>query len=362
MATGPTAIAHMWGLKGMDTNLKEQQKNKSLLATLSLPALAVLACLAALNLRSGAGVWVSLPLYPLCVAAACFLKVKLWQRVALFPLFTAVVCLGESDTPWEVLPYMGMSFLCLCLVTTGVWLLRKKDIKKGLLGGGLVALYLVSSFFVLGNPFQAISKGAVLNDYIADRYGEGSHFTQVWYDTSSGYYTVTAYNEKYPTETAEIFLMNDRVVDHYKELVEEQATREQAKKITDVLRKAFPQDTFAVYGRQVDGFMTDGKQYLPGEDVISPDRMHFYVEIGAETSVEKYLDAMAWYRKILDAAGVEYASVTFLGGTNFYYRTAVFTRPQKSIFPVSPQVSVHVRRHPEQYGFLADLPLPLITP
>ena len=343
-------------------NVKEQHKNKTLFESLSLPLLAILACIAALNLRSGAGVWVSLPLYPVCVAVSCFLKVKFWQRVALFPLFTAVVCLGESDSPWDVLPYMGMSFLCLCLVTAGIYLIRKKQWKKGALGGGLIALYLVASVLALGNPFTALSKGNMLNEYIAAHYGEGSHFTQVRYDTASGNYTVTAYNKKYPTETAEIFLQNDRVVDHYKVLVEKQATREQAQKITELLRNAFPNDTFSVTGVRVDGFMKGEDLYSPTTTAFDGDRMHFYVEIGAETSVEKYQEAVAWYRKILDASGLEYASVTVLGGTNFFYRTAILARPQQSFFPVSEEVSVHVKRHPEQHEFLADRELPVLIP
>ena len=338
--------------------MKEQQKNKTLFASLSLPLLAILACIAALNLRSGAGIWVSLPLYPVCVAAACFLKVKIWQRVALFPLFTAVVCLGESDSPQEVLPYMGMSFLCLCLVTAGIYLIRKKQWKKGLLGGGLIALYLAASLLTLGNPFTALSKGTLLNDYISLHYGEGSHFTQVRYDTSSGNYTVTAYNKKYPTETAEIFLQNDRVVDHYKVLVEQQITREQGQKITELLRKAFPQDTFSVTGVQVNGFMKDGEKYDSELTKISPDQMHFYVEIGAESSVENYREAAAWYRKVLDASDLDYASVTFLGGNNFFYRTAVYVKSQKGFFPTTDTVSVHVKRHPDKFDFLADKPLP----
>lgn len=342
--------------------MKEQQKNKSLFTSLSLPILAVLACIAALNLRSGAGVWVSLPLYPVCVAISCFLKVKVWQRVALFPLFTAVVCLGESNSPEEVLPYLGMSILCLGYVTTGIYLLRKKVWKKVLPGVGFIVLYLAISLFVLGNPITALPKGAILNDYIADNYGEGSHFTQVRYDAPSGNYTVTAYNKKYPTETAEIFLMNDRVVDHYKALVEQQATREQAKKITELLRKAFPRDTFSVSGVRIDGFLEDGTPYDTTRTDIAEERMHFRVEIGAETSVEKYLEAVAWYRKVLDASNAGYASVTFLGGTNFYYRTAVFARPQKGIFPLPAEVSVYVKRHPDNFWFLENKPLPVLVP
>ena len=342
--------------------MKEQQKNNSLLASLSLPALAVLACIAALNLRSGAGIWVSLPLYPICVAAACFLKVKIWQRVALFPLFTSVVCLGESNSPWDVLPYLGMACLCLGLVTAGVYQIRKKQWKPCIIGGGLIALYLVASFLALGNPFTALSKGNTLNEYIASRYGEGSHFTQVRYDTASGNYTVTAYNEKYPTETAEIFLLNDRVVDHYKDLVEQQATREQAHKITELLRKAFPNDTFTVTGVRVDGFMKGDELYNPTEAVISGERMHFYVEIGAEPSVEKYREAASWYRKILDASDLQYASVTFLGGTNFFYRTAILARPQQSFFPAVEEVTVQVKRHPVQHEFLADREMPVLIP
>lgn len=342
--------------------LKEKLQNHSLHATLSLIALALLACVAALNLRSGAGVWVSLPLYPVCVAAVCFLKVKLWQRVALFPLLTAVVNLGESDSPWDVLPYVGMSLLCLCLVTAGVYLLKKKELKKGIAGGCLVAVYLLCSLLVLGNPFTALSRGAMLNNYITAHYGEGTHFTQVRYDTDSGNYTVTAYNEKYPTETAEIFLVGDMIVDHYKDLAEQQATREQAQKLTKILREAFPNDTFTVIGTGVDRFMEHDGVYLPGQTELSPDRMHFCVEIGAETTVEKYREAAAWYRKMLDSSGAEYASVTFLGGTNFYYRTAITTRPQDSIFPVPQDVSVYVRRHPGQYRFLAERQMPVINP
>ncbi len=343
-------------------DLKEQQKNTSLRSTLSLLALAALACVAAMNLRPGAGIWVSLPLYPVCVAIACFLPAKLWHRVTFFPLLTAVVNLGESDSPWDILPYLGMSLLCLCLVTGGVYLLRKKEWRHRLIGGGLAAVYLLVAFFALGNPFTAIAKGSKLNEYLESHYGEGTHFSQVRYDTTSGCYTVTAYSEKYPTETAEIFLLGDMIVDHYRDLAEIQITREQVRQMTDVLRKAFPGDTFAVSGVKVDNFLPEGTRYDVYQTKVSPSDMHFCVEISSESSVEKYREAVSWYQKILKAYGLEYASVTFLGGTNFYYRTAISVRAQQSFFPVVEEVSVYVRRHPMHYDFLADRQLLSLAP
>lgn len=331
--------------------MKNKKTISSGLSLVYMLLLGLLASLAALTMRASAGVWSTVPLYPLCVAAACFVPAKTWHRFLFFFGITLFLNLAES-TPSECLPYLLVAVGCFAAVSAAVALLKSKKIKKSLIGGGILLCYLAFSFLYMGNPFAAFGKSAVLNDYIEAHYGEGNHFENVRFDTTSGFYTVTAYNKRFPSETAEIFLMGDRVVDHYKELVEDQAMREQALKLTTTLREAFPKDTFSVTGVKIDGFLKDGEKFDAYETKADPNAMHFYIELTGKPTFDKYYEGVNGYARTFEMMETEFASVTYLCGTGLHFRVAI--NPETSDgFYVSPErIAIHTISHPENHYFL----------
>lgn len=333
------------------TKLKKTKELSPILSAASMLLLGLLACAASLTMRASAGIWSTLPLYPVCVAAACFLPVKAWHRFLFFGGITLILNLAES-TPMESIPYLLVAAGCFALVSGGIALLKQKKLKSGLLGGGLLVCYLVFAFLYMGNPFTAFGKSAALSEYIETHYGEGNHFENVRYDTTSGCYTVTAYNQRFPSETAEIFLMGDRVVDHYKELVEEQTLREQALVLTKVLREAFPGDSFTVTGVKIDGFLHDGEKFDAYRTKADPKDMHFYVELSGKPVFEKYYHGVQGYARTFAMKGTEFASVTYLCGTGLHFRVAIQPQVSDGFYVTPERIAIHTVAHPENHFYL----------
>ena len=333
------------------TKLKRKAELSPALSALYMLLLGLLACVASLTMRPSAGIWSTLPLYPICVAAACFIPAKPWHRFLFFGGITLLLNLAES-TPMESLPYLLVGIGCFGAVSIAMALLKSKKLKKSLIGGGILVCYLAFSFLYMGNPFAAFGKSAVLDEYIQTHYGEGNYFENVRYDTVSGCYAVTAYNKKFPSETAEIFLMGDRVIDHYRELVEQQAMREQALVLTTTLREAFPKDSFTVIGVKIDGFLENGEKYDAYETKADPKDMHFYVELSGKPIFEKYYEGVQGYARTFAMLKTEFASVTYLCGTGLHFRVAINPQISDGFYVTPEKIAIHTVAHPENHYYL----------
>ncbi len=331
--------------------LKRKAELSPALSLLYVLLIGLLACAASLTMRSSAGIWSTVPLYPVCVAVACFIPAKSWHRFLFFGGITLLLNLAEG-TPAECLPYLLVAVGCFGTVSVAMALLKSRKLKKSLIGGCILVSYLVFSFLFMGNPFVAFGKSAALNEYIETHYGEGNHFENVRYDTTSGCYTVTAYNKRFPSETAEIFLMGDRVIDHYRELVEQQALREQALVLTTTLREAFPKDSFTVTGVRIDGFLKNGERFDAYETKADPADMHFYIELSGKPIFEKYYEGVQGYARTFAMKNTEFASVTYLCGTGLHFRVAIIPEISDGFYVTPETIAIHTVAHPENHYFL----------
>lgn len=332
-------------------NVKNKKEVSPFLSTAYMLALGLLACCASLTMRASAGIWTTVPLYPICIAAACLLPVKPRHRVLFFGGITLFLNLAES-TPAESLPYLLVALGCIITVSVGMALIKLKKVRTCGVGILLILGYLVFSFFYMGNPFVAFDKSDVLNEYIDAHYGDGNHFENVRFDPVSGCYAVTAYNEKFPAETAEIFLSGDTVVDHYRDLVEDQTMREHTLKITMILREAFPADSFTVSGVRIEGFLKSGEKFDAYETKADPNKIHYYVELMGRPNYDKYYEGVQSYATAFSAMKAEFASVTYLCGTGLHFRVAIVPGGQNGIFPTRESFAIHTVSHPENHYFL----------
>ena len=146
--------------------------------------------------------------------------------------------------------------------------------------------------------------------------------------------------------------MEGRIIDHYKELVEEQTLREQALELTKILREAFPKDSFTVRGIKIDHFLEDGEKFDAYETKADPQNMHFYITISGKPIFEKYYEGALGYAQILSAKKTQYATVTYLCGTGLHFRVAINPQTYDGIFITPEKIAVHVISHPENHFYL----------
>ena len=128
--------------------MKNKKEVSPLLSTAYMLALALLACFAALTMRASAGIWTTVPLYPICVAVACLIPAKPWHRVLFFGGITLFLNLAES-TPAESLPYLLVALGCIITVSVGMALIKLKKVRTCGIGVLLILGYLVFSFFYI---------------------------------------------------------------------------------------------------------------------------------------------------------------------------------------------------------------------
>lgn len=334
--------------------LKEKEKqniqNPSLL---SLLLLVLLACTAAVAFRRSSGVWMILPIYPLCIAAASFLPVKRVMRAVFFLVLTAVLNMVESTDTLDLAILCGIAAACFLLVELAVSLFRKKQAVPCIIGAAVLLVYLGVSSLFIGNPFSALTADSKLNDYIEETYvtATGTHqFDAIRYDRKSALYTVKATNEAYPTESREITLMGDHIADRYRDMLEDQEMREQALAITEILREAFPKDSFTVLRLGIDGFARGLQAYSTENTTDYRDRMDFCIQLSGKPTYEKLLNAAVQYNEVLVSSGVQYDDLVFTGGEGLRFRMEISPQKANGIFREEMTVSVYVLRHPEHYS------------
>ncbi len=324
-------------------------------STLHLLILALLSCVAALSFRKSAGIWMMIPVYPLCVAAASFLSVKRWQRGVFFLALIAILNLVENERQIEILRIVGMALLTFLFIELAVWSMRKKKIAICLCGVVLIAGCLCANALLFGDPFSAFHAQKQLTEYIRQQYDmeNGGHtFGNVRFDTDSKLYTLTAYNDIYPTETGEIFLCGGYVVDHYRELLEKQQMQEPATELTNILREAFPSDSFTVVCLGISKYPTNGQKLSAHDTTDYSSQISYCIQLSGKPNYEKLITAAKKYLDVLTDSGLSYGDLTFTSSVGTLYRLSVTPSNLSGRYYESFTSGVYVLRHPEQYLFL----------
>lgn len=345
--------------------LNEKKQSKQQNSPLALLLLAVLACIAAVTFRRSSGIWMLLPIYPLCIALSSVLSnyfpVKRLLRGVFFLVLTAALNLVESTDTFETAVIIGLAFACFLLVEFAVWLIGKKRMLSCIGGVALLVCYLFASSMFLGNPISAWQANSKLNEYINANYvteGSGHQFESIRYDRNAGVYTVNATNTDYPTESRHIFLAGDHVVDHYRGILEDQEMRDTALAITEVLREAFPKDAFTVIRLGIDGFSDEEQAYSAHHETDYSSRMNFCIQLSGKPTYEKLLDAALSYNTVLASSNVSYGSVVFTGGEGLRFRMEITPMTENGIFREEMATAVYVLRHPDHYSHLEQNGIP----
>lgn len=331
-------------------------QSRSTPGLLQLLPLAVLACIAALSFRQSTGFWMMFPIYPICVAVASLLPSKRWQRGVFFLLLTAVLNLVELDSLQSTLPVIGVAFAFFVLAELAVWCFRRKKIFPCVIGVILALGCLCTNALLFGDPFSAYAAQKKIDAYIEQTYDveNGGHtFGRIRFDTSSRLYTLTASNERYPNETGELFLCGGYVVDHYRDVLEEQEMQEPANKFITVLREAFPNGAFTVVRLGIDNFPSPDEPYSIHLHKDYSGQVSYCIQIGGATSFDKLLANARKYLDVLSDAGVPYRNLVFTGGEGLRYRISLTPVGQSGIYYEDFETGMYVLRHPENHTYLA---------
>lgn len=337
-----------------ESEKKSAKKNQAGILQL-LPA-AILACVAAISFRQSMGFWMMFPIYPLCVAIAALFPGKRWHRGVFFLVLTAALNLMEQESPYDALFIVGAAFVFFVLIELAVWCFRRKKAFPCVIGVVLSVGCLCANALLFGDPFSAFSAQKKLDTYIEQTYDieNGGHtFGTIRFDTKSRLYTRTASNKRYPTETGELFLCDDYVVDHYLDVLEAQAMQKPAEALTSVLREAYPNASFTVIRLGIADFPAPETVYSIYDETDYSGKVSYCIQLGGTTTYARLLENARKYQDVLSASGVSYGKLIFTGGEGLRYRISLTPVGQNGTFYEGFETGVYVLSHPENHTYLA---------
>lgn|GEM_PF-1433415 len=339
------------------TELKEMTKQKN--STVALLCTILPACIAAASFRWGAGIWMILPIYPLCVAVSSVLSryfpIKLWLRAAFFPVMTSLLnmMLGDSTTDTLIAAIIAAS--SFLLIELAVALCMSKRAFRVVCGVTVAVLCVMGTALYLGNPFSALQADGVLRSYIEAHYDTeaGGHtFGDIRLDHRTGYYAVTASNVEFPTEVCHILVADGFVIDHYRDVLEDQETRDEALEITKTLRESFGTDMFSIVQTGIGSFSRSLEHYSVYNTTDYASHTDFCIRMSGKPTMEKLFDAALNYHTVLEASDLVYDEILYLGGEGLRFRMAVRIPSKDDIFDREIETSVYILRHNENHGYL----------
>lgn len=336
------------------TALKEKIKQKN--STAALLCTIIPACIGVAAFRWGAGIWMILPIYPLCVAVSSILSryfpIKLWLRAMFFPVMTSLLNMMLGETTEDTAIAAGIATATFLLIELAVSLCMSKQALRTVCGAVIAVICVVATSLYLGNPFSAVQADGVLRDYIEQHYEGGHTFGAVRYDHRTGYYSVTASNRDFPSEMCHIYAYGDFVIDHYRDMLEDQETRDAALAITTTLRESFGTDMFSIVQMGIGEFERSlVKHHIYNETDYASDT-DFCIRMSGKPTLEKLYDAALNYHTVLENSDLKYNRILYAGGEGLRFRIALEIPAKDDIFNRKIKTSVYVLRHNEHYTHL----------
>ncbi len=339
--------------------LKEMTRQKN--STVALLCTILPACIGAATFRWGSGIWMILPIYPLCVAVSSVLSryfpIKLWLRAAFFPVMTSLLNMMLGENMQDTIVAAAIATVSFLLIELAVALCMRKRLFHTLSGVLIALVCIAATSLYLGNPISAVKADGILRKYIETHYDTeagGHEFGTIRYDYRTGYYSVTAYNYESPAETCHILAIGDFVVDHYRDLLEDQETRDEALAITTTLRKSFGSDMFSVVQMGIGEFKRSLINYSVYNETEYASDMDFCIRMSGKPTLEKLYDAALSYHTVLESSDLQFDELLYAGGEGLRFRIAIRIPSKDNIFDRGIKTSVYVLRHNEHHTRLQE--------
>lgn len=336
------------------TALKETIKQKN--STAALLCTIIPACIGAAAFRWGAGIWMILPVYPLCVAVSSILSryfpIKLSLRAMFFPVTTSLLNMMLGETTEDTMIAAGIATATFLLIELAVSLCMSKQALRTVCGAAIAVICVMATSLYLGNPFSAVQADGVLRGYIEQHYEGGHIFGAVRYDHRTGYYSVTASNRAFPSEMCHIYAYGDFVIDHYRDMLEDQETRDEALAITTTLRESFGTDMFSIVQTGIGEFDRSLVKYHIDNETDYASDMNFCIRMSGKPTLEKLYDAALNYHTVLENSDLKYNKILYAGGEGLRFRIALELPAKDNIFDREIKTSVYILRHNEHHTHL----------
>ncbi len=296
--------------------------------TLKLLLIIALAFLAAIVFRRSSGILAMFPIAFILCAAAAFIDLKPSVKCLIFAVMVFTLnTVEQSDMT------ITLTFTALCLLANVVAEYSFAKIKESKKRGYYVAACggiacIVLSFVLIGNPFTAINAKSALDEYAEKKYphienaalGEFD-FSNIYYRYDTGAYAIDAVSSRYPTESAMITYSNGNIHDGFERHMKEKLCEPYSLELTDIFRKAFPNDTFEI---ECDRIIS-----MPGESILSAKEKTLYsnlsydVYLAGVQSVPEMLKRVEGYMNVLDDSGFAYDKIVFKSGVNPWLRRSI---------------------------------------
>ncbi len=323
--------------------------------TLTYLLLGILACISALSFRKGAGIWMMLPIYPLCVAVGSFLPVKRWQRGAFFLLLVLILNAVECKNTMQLLLPAVMTVCVFALTEGAVFCFRKKKKALVLSGVCLLAVCLFTNAYVFGNPVSAFLAKQKLDKHIEETYDTeqgGLFFRDFRFDRSSRCYVMTAGTDELPGETGDLIVSGDTVIDRFQWVLEDIQMQPEAYELGRVLREAFPSDLFAVLRKGIHNYPANGQKRSANDATDYRKDTDYEIRISGTPTYKQLIETAQAYTNTLQATGETYRSIVFSGGAHPLYRITVTLDEQSGLLSDGIQLGVTLVYHPRNHVYL----------
>ncbi len=287
---------------------------RSKLNNFSFLICAVLSCVGTYLTLGQTGIIKFFFIAPICALVIGLLKdTSGLLKASLFSLFSLIYSFVFLEGERRIIAFAVMTAMALIGILFGRFVSKAKE--KRIFGSaaiGCAVVCFLGATVVFGSPIDALANKQELDEYIGSKYAD-DEFTidDIVYDGSVYGYTVTAKNDKTAYGLRIYKAKDGRIVDEYLTHLKRSLMRENAERITTVLREHHPNDGFTVYGKDV--WLTS-PPFSVFDETDHSENMQFYIYLSNELLSSDFAKRARQYYEELLEANVDFSSITFIGG------------------------------------------------
>ena len=329
--------------------------------SLKLFVLTALAFGAACFLKPSSGIWAMMPFMSLLCLASAFIKITPALKFVNFPIMVfALNSIEHGDIKKSII------YAALCLLNCILFEFSAKRFyknrRKGILFISLSLVICVClNVLLIGNPFTAHKAEKEIKEYTAEYYpkqtdGEKSDFfvSPIRFDMKKRCYGVDIYSKKYPADKAAITMNGGYVNDGFKNVYAFDLMEGSRLKITEALRKAFPDAKFTVTQKNIARFPINIGQ-AENDKTLLEKRMTFEISIGSIQTPEEFKEISKDFIDEIDRAHLDYSELIFTwkAGIFTHYEARVNSRHLDFHAVIDPYLNMNY--FPEDYSIFTPI-------
>ncbi|MDD5916733.1 MAG: hypothetical protein PUC63_04300 [Clostridiales bacterium] len=264
------------------------------------------------------GIMTALPVLPLCACAAALIPGNPLLKGACFAAFSGVFAAAYYQSNLETLLFAAGAAATVLIAEYAVRLIRRSFKRPGgkvliIPAAAMLAVTVAIQIFLGGSLPQYIKANIAITDYVNNNYRTGSETAgAVRFDRTDRVFKSEIVSAPTALCRGTVSFRGGLIYDNYVNSVENALTETPRSNLLAVLREAFPTGNFTLTAVSIEGYPDGSVTY--GDTTDYSSRVHYTICFNRQTDAAGFAADAVKYRKALEAAGAEYASVTFLGG------------------------------------------------